>query len=169
MSKKELKKNWKEVFEKIVVNSGIGRMSVSTPNFEEKLLGEIMQDFATISGQKPSTRTASKSIAGFKLRTGNIVGIKSTLRGARMIDFLNKVVKIVLPRLRDFRGISENNIDSNGNLSIGLKEHIVFPEINQETSKVNFGLQITIVPKIKNREASLVAYKEFGVPFQKSL
>ena len=133
-------KNLKTKLEKIVINSGVGRLS-EQPNFEEKTLVQISRDIAILSGQKPEVRRARKSIAGFKIREGNVVGIMTTLRGARMVSFVNKLVNIALPRVRDFRGIPLKNVDKNGNLTIGVKEHIVFPEVNAESSKLNFGLQ----------------------------
>lgn len=156
----------KQNIAKVVVNSGIGRLSQS-PNFNDKVLPEVMAEFAAITGQKPAERTARESIAGFKIREGNIVGLMATLRSARMADFLMKVVSVVLPRVRDFRGIPMKAVDENGNLTIGIKENLVFPEIIAEQSKVNFGLQLTIVPKIQSKETAVALYKEIGVPFAK--
>lgn len=152
-------------FEKAVVNIGVGRLRQQA-QFEEKILPEIMQELAMITGQKPSPRPTKKAIAGFKTRTGDIVGLKTTLRRKRMIDFIKKIVFIVLPRVRDFRGISIKNIDSTGNLNIGLKEQYVFPEISPEKSKVNFGLEITIVPKTKTRGKAIELYKSSGFPLK---
>lgn len=154
--------------EKVVVNTGIGRAS-ALPNFKEKILPELTKEFAAITGQKPASRTARLSISGFKLRQGTVVGLKATLRRKRMEQFLQKLIKIVLPRVRDFRGINLKAMDRSGNLTIGLKEHIVFPEINPEQSNVSFGLEITVVPKkIKNRAEAMALYKAIGIPFQKS-
>lgn len=153
--------------EKIVVNNGIGRLS-QQPNFEEKILPEIMKEIALITGQKPIVSRAKKSIAGFKIREGQIVGLKTTLRGGRMFDFLDKLIRIVLPRLRDFRGIDLKNIDANGNLNIGLKEQAVFPEINPETIKFDFGLEISVaVANVKKREEAIELYRLLGVPLKK--
>jgi len=126
-----------------------------------------MKEFTAITAQKGMTRPAKKSIAGFKTREGNIVGIKATLRGKRMVDFLNRIIKIILPRLRDFRGIDINNVDTHGNLSIGLRDHVVFPEINQENSRAAFGVEITIVPRVRNRDMAIETYRELGIPFQR--
>ncbi|MEK7114876.1 MAG: 50S ribosomal protein L5, partial [Patescibacteria group bacterium] len=164
---KKQDKNLKNKLDKVVVNSGIGRFS-SQSNFEEKFLPELMKELATITGQKPAPRGAKQSIAGFKTRQGNIVGLKVTLRGKRMMEFLNKLNSIVLPRLRDFRGLDLKTVDAGGNLSIGLREQFVFPEILPENSKVNFGIQITIVPKTKKREEAVELYRELGVPLKKS-
>lgn len=155
--------------EKVVVNVGVGRLS-SQPGFSDKVLPALTQDLTAITGQKPSPRPALKSISGFKLREGAIVGLKTTLRRQRMAQFLNKVISVVLPRVRDFRGLNPKNIDENGNLSFGVRDHLVFPEITPETSKVNFGLEITVVPRaMKNREEAVAFYKQIGVPFQKHI
>ena len=150
--------------EKIVVNVGTGRLS-SQPNFEDKTLPELMKEIGAITGQKPAVRPAKQSIAGFKLRAGTTVGLKVTLRRKRMNEFLKKMVKVVLPRVRDFRGIKMEAVDKNGNLTIGIKEQWVFPEINQETSKVNFGMEITLVPKLRDKKGAMELYRELGIPF----
>lgn len=153
--------------DKVVVNTGIGRLSTA-PNFSDKVLPNVVKDFSALTGQKPSERPAKQSIAGFKTRTGLIIGLKATLRRQRMTDFFNKLVKVVLPRLRDFRGIDLKNIDNGGNLTIGIKEHIVFPEISPENTNVNFGIQATIVPKqVKSREEAIQLYRSLGVPLKK--
>lgn len=159
------KQNLEKQFEKAVVNIGVGRMRQHA-QFEEKILPEIIQELALITGQKPSPRPTKKAIAGFKTRTGDIVGLKVTLRRKRMAGFIKKIISIVLPRVRDFRGIPVKNIDSAGNLNIGLKEQYVFPEISPEKSRVNFGLEITIVPKIKIRENAVDLYKSSGFPIK---
>jgi len=153
--------------EKIIVNAGIGRLS-QQPNFDDKILPSLIQDLSLITGQKPSICKAKKSISGFKIRAGQIVGLKITLRSRRMHDFLNRLIKIILPRLRDFRGINQKNIDPNGNLTIGFKEHLVFPEINPEISKVDFGLEISIVTNAKSREETIEFYRRLGLPLKKS-
>jgi len=152
--------------EKIVINVGLGRAS-GQPNFTDKILPAVSEELSIITGQKPQVRTAKQSIAGFKLRAGTVVGIKVTLRGKRMDDFLKKFVNIVLPRVRDFRGIDTKAIDTNGNLTIGVKEHVVFPEISSELIKTNFGMEITLVPKIRNYGTSMELYKSLGIPFKK--
>jgi len=153
--------------EKIIVNAGIGRLS-QQPNFDDKILPSLIQDLSLITGQKPSICKAKKSISGFKIRAGQIVGLKITLRSRRMHDFLNRLIKIILPRLRDFRGINQKNIDPSGNLTIGFKEHLVFPEINPEISKVDFGLEISIVTNAKSREETIEFYRRLGLPLKKS-
>jgi large subunit ribosomal protein L5 len=155
------------VIEKIVVNAGIGRLT-AMPNFKDKVLPEVTSEFATIVGQKPALRGAKKSIAGFKLREGMVVGLTATLRGARMKAFLDRMNKVVFPRVRDFRGISKKNIDERGNLTVGIREHTIFPEIIPENSKVAIGLQMTVVPKAPlTREEAINWYRSLGIPLMK--
>ncbi|MEK7451607.1 MAG: 50S ribosomal protein L5 [Patescibacteria group bacterium] len=153
--------------EKIVVNAGVGRLS-QTPNFEEKVLPELMKEMSLIAGQRPAPRRAKKSIAGFKLRSGQLIGLKTTLRRRKMFDFLEKLIRVVFPRLRDFRGIDLKSVDQKGNLNIGFKEQAAFPEINPETSKFDFGLEISIVSNAKKREEAVELYKLLGMPFKKN-
>ena len=160
-----MKNDYKKL-EKVVVNVGVGRLS-SQPNFEDKILPEIMKELSLITGQKAATRPATQSIAGFKTRAGTIVGLKTTLRGNRLREFLGKFIHVVLPRVRDFRGIKASAIDAGGNLTIGLKEHLVFPEIIPELSKVNFGMEVTLVPKISDPAKAFELYKSLGIPFGK--
>lgn len=151
--------------EKITVNIGVGRLRQQS-QFEEKILPEIIKEISLITGQKPSPRPAQKSIAGFKVRAGETVGLKTTLRGKRAANFLNRLVNVVLPRVKDFRGLDLKKVDIAGNLSIGLDDYLVFPEIEADKSKIDFGLEITITPKIKNREKAIVLYKEKGIPLK---
>ena len=152
--------------EKIVVNAGIGRLS-GQPNFEEKILPEVLKEMCLLTGQKPVITKAKQSIAGFKIRAGQIIGLKTTLRRERKERFLDKLIKVVLPRVRDFKGIDPKSIDQNGHLNIGLKDHLVFPEINPEESKVDFGFEISIVSKAKKREEAIELYKILGIPLKK--
>jgi len=154
-----------EKIEKVVVHSGLGKMSQQA-QFKDKLLPEVLRELATITGQKPAVRQAKKSIAGFKTRVGDIIGAQTTLRGEKMDHFLIRLLNFAIPRVKDFRGIDEKNVDHSGNLNIGLKEQYVFPETNMETSKVTFGIQVTIVPKTKNREQAVDLYRSIGVPFK---
>ena len=163
---KESKKFNEKKLDKIVINVGIGRLS-QQPNFEEKILPEVANELALITGQKPAVTRAKKSIAGFKTRAGQIVGLKVTLRKKRMFDFLERLSKIVLPRLRDFRGIKLSNIDAGGNLTIGMKEQVVFPEINPEISKINFGMEITIVSNVRDHDKAVELYRALNVPLKK--
>ena len=123
--------------EKVVINIGVGKMR-QQPQFDEKILPEITKSLSLISGQKPALTRAKKSIAGFKVREGDVVGLKTTIRGKRMYDFLDRLVNAALPRVRDFRGISQNSVDAKGNLTIGVKEHTVFPEIDTDVSHFAF-------------------------------
>ncbi|OGY57037.1 MAG: 50S ribosomal protein L5 [Candidatus Colwellbacteria bacterium RBG_13_48_8] len=134
---------------KIVIATGVGRLRQNA-QFEASILPEMMKDLSLITGQKPAPCPARKSIAGFKIRQGNLVGLKVTLRGRRMNDFLHRLINITLPRVRDFRGIEPKQIDKEGSLNIGFREHVVFPEIIPEESKFDFGLQVTLVSGIKD-------------------
>ncbi|MDD5099151.1 MAG: 50S ribosomal protein L5 [Candidatus Colwellbacteria bacterium] len=169
---KKENKNTFEAISKVVVSSGLGRIRQTNAQFDEKSLPDIMAEFADIVGQKPAVRKAKKSIAGFKVRQNDVVGIAATLRGRRKEDFLTKLTSVVLPRLRDFRGIPSSRLDGKGNLSIGFKDQSVFPEINPEQSKWNFGLEITMVVdknKIKNivkggEDSTIDFYRQIGIP-----
>ena len=151
---------------KIVISTGIGK-NRNLANFDDKVLPEIQNQLALITGQKPAVRRAKKAIAGFKTRVNDVIGLQVTLRGERMMAFLKKIGSIVLPRVKDFRGLDIENVDSNGNLNIGLKEQFTFPEINMENSRVNFGLQITFVPFFRDREKAIEFYRELGLPLKK--
>ncbi len=158
--------NPRAFLEKIVVNVGVGRAS-QQPNFEDKVLKQITQDTSLLAGQAPQVRRAKKSIAGFKVRENQIVGLKATLRKHKMVDFFNRLITIVLPRVRDFSGIDPHNIDQGGVLNLGLREQFVFPEINPEESPFTFPLEVTLVPKHKNRAKAIEAYRGMGVPLKK--
>jgi len=153
--------------EKIVVNVGVGRAR-SQAQFDEKVLPAITEELAAVTGQKASPRPAKKAVASFKTRQGDIVGLTVTLRGARMREFLTKLVRVVLPRVKDFRGLSRDSVDAHGNLNIGLREQYVFPEINPEKSKFGFGIQVTVVPRARNRERAIAFYESIGVPLKQS-
>ena len=161
-----MEKLLREHIEKIVVGAGLGRLNQQA-QFEEKILPDVSKEFSMITGQKASVRPAKKSIAGFKIREGQIVGLKVTLRQKRMEDFFERLVKLALPRVKDFRGLDLKNIDESGNLNIGFKEQNIFPEIDMEKSKVNFGLQVTIVPRKKNRDFAIDLYRRLGLPLKK--
>jgi len=148
---------------KTIVNVGIGSQALK----DDKAQETISKDLALITGQKPAPTLAKKAVSGFKVRKGMIVGLKVTLRGKRMFDFLSRLVNITLPRTRDFRGLSSKSIDGGGNLSIGIKEHIIFPEISQEDIKKVFGLEISIVTNAKNREEALELFNLLGFPIKK--
>jgi large subunit ribosomal protein L5 len=147
--------------QKVVVSTGIG-------SIKDKKKIEIIQDrLAKISGQKASARPAKKSIAAFKTREGNTIGYQVILRGERMNNFLDRLINVALPRTRDFRGIKRTAVDEMGNLTIGIKEHTIFPETSDEELKNVFGLSVTVVTSADNSKEAL-AYLEFlGFPFRK--
>lgn len=153
---------------KIVVSVGVGRAR-SLAQFEEKVLPGIISELAALTGQKAAPRAAKKAIASFKTREGDIVGLQVTLRGARMQEFLARLIRIVLPRVKDFRGLDRKNVDAHGALNIGLREQYVFPEINPEKSKVSFGLQVTVVPRTRDRARAIAFYESVGVPLKSSV
>ena len=147
--------------EKVIVNVGIGRILQQQP----KSLDTIIETIARIVGQKPVSRQAKKSISAFKIREGQIVGLSVTLRGKRMYEFIDKLVNAALPRTRDFRGISRKGLDGKGNYSLGLREHIVFPEISGEDASMSFGVEVTIVTTARTDEAAYLLLKKLGFPF----
>ncbi|HUT96182.1 MAG TPA: 50S ribosomal protein L5 [Candidatus Paceibacterota bacterium] len=149
--------------EKVVINIGIGSIVVSK---DEKAQESITKDLTLITGQKPLVTLAKKGISAFKTREGMPVGLKVTLHGERMYDFLSRLINVVLPRTRDFRGLNLKSIDKEGNLTIGIKEQIIFPEISQEDIRRIFGMEITIVIHEKNRERALEFYKLMGFPIK---
>ena len=154
--------------EKVVVNTGFGRLlAAKTGEDHRKTLAGITTDMAAVTGQMAILTKAKHSIAGFKLREGTPVGAKVTLRRKRMYDFLDRLVHIMLPRSRDFRGLKSSAIDQNGNLMIGIPEHIFFPEISPEKAKDIFGLQITIVTSAKTREEGVELFRLLGFPVKK--
>jgi large subunit ribosomal protein L5 len=154
--------------EKVVINVGFGKLASGLPKGEqEKIQNEIAKDLALISGQKPVFTKARKSISGFKLKKGAIIGAKVTLRRKRMYDFLEKLIYVVLPRIRDFKGISLESFDQRGNLTIGIKEQTIFPEILPEEIKVPFGLEINICLKgQRKKEEGIELLKALGFPIK---
>lgn len=148
--------------EKIVVNSGIGKNLLAKP----KSLDLIIEAVKKITGQKPVLKKAKKAIAGFKVREGQVVGLVVTLRGRRMYDFLDKFINVALPRSRDFKGLSKAGFDGRGNYSAGVRDHLIFPEMVQEDSGVNLGLQMTIITTAKDDQEAYVLLKKFGFPFR---
>lgn len=155
--------------EKVVINTGFGKVvSQKTTDERRKFEAYMVDQLTQLSGQKPVLIQAKKSIASFKLREGNIIGAKVTLRGKKMYDFLDKVVHIVLPRTRDFKGIKLSSIDSNGNLNLGLKEHIAFPEISPEKANYLFGIEITVVTSAKTKEEAEALFTLLDFPLRKS-
>jgi large subunit ribosomal protein L5 len=154
--------------EKVVVNTGFGRIiGQRTGEDYRKTLDGFVHDMSSLVGQKATLTKAKNSIAGFKLREGTPVGAKVTLRGRRMYDFLDRLVGVVLPRSRDFRGLNVSNVDANGNLSLGIPEHIFFPEISPEHVKDMFGLQVTVQTSAKTKEEGLELFRSLGFPLKK--
>lgn len=148
--------------EKIHVSSGLG-LNAQNRVFLQKAIEEIR----LITGQHPILTNAKKSIAGFKVREGMPLGLTVTLRREKMYDFLEKMIKLVLPSIRDFRGLSKNNFDFYGNYNLGITEQLVFPEIDFDNVEQRRGFNITIVTTAKNASESFVLLKELGVPFKK--
>ena len=148
--------------EKIIINIGLGRAK------DDKRLMEIATNTLTkITGQKPVETTARMSIATFKLREGNKVGLKVTLRGDRMYEFLDRLLTVVLPRLRDFHGVSAKAFDKQGNYSLGMTDQSVFPELTFEETTTPHGLQAVMVIKAENPQHSRALLEKFGMPFEK--
>ena len=148
--------------DKIVVNMGVGDATVNSKNLEN-----AVKELEKITGLKAVETTAKKSIASFKIREGHKIGCKVTLRGERMYNFLDKLISISLPRVRDFRGLSPKSFDGRGNYTIGIKEQIIFPEIKfDEVEKVR-GMDIVIVTTAKTNEEAFDLLKELGIPFRK--
>ena len=148
--------------EKIIVNMGVGEATQNS-----KLMDAAMADLTIITGQKPLLRKAKKSEAGFKLREGMPIGAKVTLRKERMYDFLDRLVNVVLPRVRDFEGVPSNSFDGRGNYSLGLRDQLVFPEIDFDKVEKVLGMSITMVSSAKTDEEGRALLKAFGMPFKK--
>lgn len=146
---------------KVVLNVGFGRQVK-----EKAYIESVEKGLTRIAGQKPIMTKAKKSISAFKIRQGMVIGCAVTLRGQRMWDFLDKLVNVSFPRIRDFRGISEKIIDRNGNLTVGFKEHTPFPEISSDEIENIFGLEICIATNATNREEGLELFKMLGFPFK---
>lgn len=148
--------------DRIVVNMGVGEATQNS-----KLIDAAMNDLAIITGQKPVVRRAKKSEAGFKLREGMPIGAKVTLRKERMYDFLDRLVNVVLPRVRDFEGVPADSFDGRGNYSLGLRDQLVFPEIEFDKVDKLLGMSITIVSSARTDEEGRALLKAFGMPFKK--
>jgi len=154
---------------KVVVNSSFGKAVAGKSASERgKIQDLIMQDLALIAGQKTNLVKSKKSIAGFKLREGLEIAAVVTLRKQKMWDLLERLIYLSLPRSRDFKGINPKSIDKNGNLSLGFKEHIFFPEIFTEKEKTIFGLEITIVTNARSKEEGIELYKLLGFPMKET-
>jgi large subunit ribosomal protein L5 len=149
--------------EKIVVNMGVGEAAQNS-----RALDGAMEDLAKITGQKPQLRRARKSIAGFKIREGMPVGARVTLRGERMWEFLDRLISVALPRVRDFRGISPNSFDGRGNFALGLKEQLIFPEISYDSIDTTRGLDVAVVTTAQTDEEARELLRLLGMPFRES-
>ena len=147
---------------KISLNIGLGEASQNN-----KLMEEAVQELSTIAGQKAVITRAKKSIAAFKLREGMPIGCRVTLRGARMWDFLDKLVNFALPRVRDFRGIPDRGFDGRGNFTLGIKEHTIFPELESDRTENPKGMNITIVTTAASDKEGKLLLEELGMPFRK--
>lgn len=157
--------------EKVVINTGVGKL-VNSPKgtnvaaSESDIVKDIMEDIMLITGQRPQITRAKKSIAGFKLREGTVAGLRVTLRKKAMYDFLSRLINISLPRTRDFRGLDENSVDEHGNMTIGIREQIVFPEIPHDRVRRIWGMEITIVTSAKTKEKGIELLRQIGMPFK---
>lgn len=146
---------------KVVINAGVGRILK-----DSKRVDEVVATLETITGQKVVMTKAKKAIAGFKTREGLEIGAKVTLHGERMWSFLDRLLQVALPRVRDFQGIPKSSIDQNGNANIGIKEQIIFPEISPERVQHTFPFQVNIVTTAKNRSEGEILLKEIGLPIR---
>lgn len=146
---------------KVALSAGVG-------SFKDKKKIDVVKDrLAKIAGQKPAVKGAKKSIASFKVRQGEPVGVQVTLRGRMMYDFLSRFLNVALPRTKDFRGVSRTSVDSMGNLSIGIREHTIFPETTDEELKDVFGLAITVVTTASSKKEAEAFFAHLGIPFKK--
>jgi large subunit ribosomal protein L5 len=150
--------------DKIVLNVGVGKIGR-----DQKVIDMVIEDLKKICGQQPVKQAARKSIAGFKLREGQVVGVTATLRGDRMYAFLDKLVNIALPRVRDFRGVKSTGFDGRGNYHLGLKEHLVFPEVSSDALEHTFGMEISIVITGGRKDVSRALLEAFNFPFSKEV
>jgi len=149
--------------EKIVVNMGVGRGA-----HEPSILEEVSQHLALITGQKPLITRAKKSVSGFRIRKGNKIGAKVTLRGRRMYEFMDRLVTLALPRIRDFRGLNPNSFDGNGNYTLGISEQVVFPEIDPDKVNHTQGMDITFVTTTRKDDEARELLRELGLPLRSS-
>jgi large subunit ribosomal protein L5 len=148
--------------EKVVLNMGVGEAISNI-----KVLDNAVEELATITGQKPVITKAKKSIASFKLREGQSIGTRVTLRGEKMYEFLDRLINIALPRVRDFRGVPTKSFDGRGNYTLGIRDHVIFPEIDVAKIDKSKGMNITIVTTAKNDEQARFLLRELGMPFGK--
>jgi large subunit ribosomal protein L5 len=153
--------------EKVVINCGFGRLVAGkTEKEKEGIIKNIVHDLSMITGQKPVLTRAKESISAFKIKKGEEVGAKVTLRRKRMYDFLERLINIGLPRSKDFKGVERSWFDQSGNLNIGIKEQIAFPEVSPEETKFIFGFEVTIVTNAKKREEAIELMRLLGFPIK---
>jgi large subunit ribosomal protein L5 len=152
--------------EKIVINMGLGRLTDAGK--DNKVMDEAVDELARITGQKPVVRKAKNSIAGFKLREGVPIGCSVTLRSVRMYEFLDRLISLALPQVRDFRGVSPKAFDGRGNYTLGLRDQVIFPEIDYSKVQTVKGMNVTIVTTAKTDEEARGLLEEFGMPFVKN-
>lgn len=148
--------------EKIVINMGVGRATQ-----DKAVLDAAVESLSRIAGQKPVINKAKVSVSGFRLREGNEIGCKVTLRGKRMYEFLDRLISIALPRIRDFRGLNPNSFDGHGNFSLGLAEQVVFPEIDADRIQYTQGMNITVVTTTENDDQARELLQSLGMPFRR--
>ncbi len=159
--------NYKNVMEipkleKVVINTGLGDIKDNS-----KSINMVVEEMATITGQKPVVTKAKKSVANFKVRQGMAIGMKVTLRGDQMYEFVDRLISISLPRVRDFKGVNPNSFDGRGNYTMGVREQLIFPEINIEQVETTRGMDITFVTTAKTDEEARELLRLFGMPFSK--
>ena len=149
---------------KVVLNVGVGRHTK-----EKQYIDSVVESITRITGQKPVLNKARQSISSFKIREGNIVGVSVILRGKRMYDFVEKLINVSFPRVRDFRGISTKGVDRTGNMTVGFKEHLAFPEIKADEVDNIFGLEVCLTTTARTKEEGLELFTQMGFPFKKEL
>ena len=152
---------------KVVVNVGIGQWVAKDSSKREEVVKKVTDDLMMITGQKPQVRPAKQSISGFSLRKGTPIGLRSTLRGKRAYDFLDRLINVVFPRVRDFQGVKMSSVDERGNITVGVTEQLVFPEISADDTDFFFGLEITIATTARNREEGIALLQKMKFPFKK--
>lgn len=152
--------------EKIVVNMGLGRLSEA--GRQTKVIDEAVSELADITGQRPVITKARKSVAGFKLREGQPIGCMVTLRGERMYEFFDRLVNLALPRVRDFKGLSPKAFDGSGNYTLGIREHLIFPEIDYSKVQYNKGMNVSLITTSKTDAEAMELFACLGVPFAKN-
>ena len=166
----ELWKKFREMslkdFEKLYSIIGIKFDVYSGESMHNSEMAEIIKELTLITGQRGQVIRSKQAISGFKLRLGQVAGIRATIRGSHAVDFLGRLIDIVLPRIKDFRGLSPHSIDRGGVLNIGLKDKSIFPEIIPEESRVSFGLEVSIIPKTRDRAKALSFYKACRLPLK---